>query len=71
MVPIEKAGTRWEYKKPDEGSLAIGFEVTDEGDLSFYVEQVLGYAVKGFINPVRNLVKGYAKTISTIAINQI
>lgn len=38
-APLSKSGNRCEYRNSQQPCSAVGIEVTDEGDVSFYAEQ--------------------------------
>mgnify|MGYP004536468985 CR=1 FL=1 len=38
-APLSKSGCRCEYRNPQQLYSAVGMEVTDEGDITFYAEQ--------------------------------
>lgn len=64
-APVSEAGMRCEYRRPDHPDTAIGFEVTDEGDLCLYAKQIVDTG-----NPLRErrifrMIAGYSKMITT------
>ena len=64
-VSVSEAGMRCEYRRPDYLDTAIGFEVTDEGDLCLYAEQRVDAD-----NPLRErrifrMIAGYSEMITT------
>ncbi len=61
-VSVKNINVRYVYKKPNDSSLTVGIEVTDEGDISFYVLQVLD--IKHPKSRIRLLIESYSKVIS-------
>lgn len=50
------------YKKSNDSSPTVGIEITDEGDICFYVLQNLD--IKNQKSRIRLLIEGYSKVIS-------
>lgn len=65
-APVEKAGARFEYRKPEYPHTAIGLEVTEEGDLCFYAEQIINAANPQKKHRILKMISGYSEIISTV-----
>lgn len=65
-VPVEKAGACFEYRKPEYPHTAIGFEVTEEGDLCFYAEQIINATDPQKEHRILKMISGYFEIISTV-----
>lgn len=61
-VPVKNINVRYVYKKPADSSSTVGIEITDEGDISFYVLQTLD--LKHDKSRIRSLIESYSKVIS-------
>lgn len=64
-VPVSKAGMRCEYRSPDHPDTAIGFEVTDEGDLCLYAEQMVDADSPLRERRIFRMIAGYSEMITT------
>lgn len=64
-APVEKAGTRSEYRKPEYPHTAIGLEVTKDGDLCFYAEQIINAATPQKEHRILKMISRYSEIIST------
>lgn len=61
-VPVKDFNVRYMYKKSNDSSPTVGIEITDEGDICFYVLQNLD--IKNQKSRIRLLIEGYSKVIS-------
>lgn len=64
-VPVSEAGMRCEYRRPDHPDTAIGFEVTDEGDLCLYAEQRVDADSPLRERRIFRMIAGYSEMITT------
>lgn len=61
---IEKAGMKYERVICNNEQIKVGIEVTDEGDLNFYMIQDISYAGKQSVQPAYKLINSYLKMLS-------
>lgn len=71
FAPASKAGMRCEYRKPDDPYSAFGLEVTEEGNLSLYAEQIIHANSPRRESRILRMVEGYSKMVSTAAFKNI
>lgn len=64
---ISKAGTRIEYRNPRCPDAAVGFEVTDEGDICLYAENKIDFDNPHSIKSICKLIEGYSSMIINIS----
>lgn len=65
-APISKAGKRYECRKPNYPHTAVGIEVTDEGDLSFYAEQKIDPHDSSREECIIRMIEGYVSMIANM-----
>ncbi len=70
-APISNAGVRYEYRKPEYPHIAIGVEVTDEGDVSFYAEQDISVDNSRREERIFKMIKGYTELITRFSFENL
>lgn len=63
-APLSKAGRRYEYRSPKFPHAAVGVEVTDEGDISYYAERKIDIADSRSATLIDRLIRGYIKLLA-------
>jgi hypothetical protein len=64
IAPLEKAITKWEYRRSNNPYMAIGLEITDEGDVDLYAEEFIDMNAPEKDHLIRKLITGYSNIIS-------
>lgn len=59
-----KAGMLWEYRSPDNPHAVIGMEVTEEGDVSLYVRQIIARDDPHSETRILQMIEGFTELIS-------
>lgn len=65
-VPIDKSGVRFMCRKPEYPNMAIGFETTEEGDLSLFAEQTVDADDPKKEHRILKMIDGYSEMVSTM-----
>lgn len=63
IAPLKKANTKWEYRRSNNPYMAIGLEITDEGDVDFYAEQFIDMNAPEKDQLIRKMITGYSNII--------
>lgn len=63
-APIARAGNRYEYRDPCCPCAAVGMEVTNEGDVSFYAEQKIDITNSHSAARIHKMIRGYIHMIA-------
>lgn len=58
-LPIDRAGTKYEYKNKNNSYPVSGVEITAEGDLNFYMTDILDYNEITCKDKIQNLITKY------------
>lgn len=61
---IVRAGAKYERKNENDSYPFCGIEITDEGDLSFYINDILAIDGSTAIDRIQNLITTYVNMIS-------
>lgn len=63
---LSKAGMRCEYRKPSYPHTVLGLEVTNEGDVSLYAEQIVERGDSHREEKLVRMIEGYVSMISNV-----
>lgn len=69
-VPFPKEGAKFEYCKAEEPYVSIGYEVTDDGDISFYTQQKIDLKDNRREERMIKMIKDYSEIISRISLRK-
>lgn len=61
---IARAGAKYERKNENDSYPICGIEITDDGDLSFYMKDILAIDGSTAIDRIQNLITTYVNMIS-------
>lgn len=65
-APLSKSGNRCEYRNPQQPCSAVGMEVTDEGDVSFYAEKKIDVSDVKSAARIDRMISRYINMISDV-----
>ena len=65
-APLSKSGNRCEYRNSQQPCSAVGIEVTDEGDVSFYAEQKVDVTDAKSAARIDRMISRYINMISDV-----
>lgn len=66
ITSIVRAGAKYERKNENDSYPICGIEITDDGDLSFYIKDILAIDESTAIDRIQNLITTYVNMISHI-----
>ncbi len=67
-APISRAGKRCEYRRPEYPHAVVGMEVTEEGDLCFYVELKIDPTDSDREDCITHIIDNYVSMISNMCL---